>query len=214
MNAAVGTMDDIAALADELAIRRLVAQWAFSRDLGAWDDLRACYHDDGVMSVSWYDGSAAGFVEGSKAMTARRGPGDWSKHSLGATRVILGGARALSETDVAIRTRGTIAGVAVDTTSYSRFWDRMERRGGTWRILHRTAIYERDRLDPVAAGADWTALYAQLDFSGLPEQCKHLGATLRARGHKLMSKLVMSGSEAEHALRAAGHAWLEGRAGA
>ncbi len=213
MNAGGAMTADPAALAEEMAIRALVAQWAFSRDQGAWADLSACYHDDGVMSVSWFDGPAAEFVERSRALAASRGPGDWSKHFLGVTRVWRSGARALAETDAVILTRGAIAGVTADTTTYSRFFDRIERRGGAWRILHRTAIYERDRIDPVSPDPQWPAVFATLDFSGLPEGCKHLGAALRMRGRRLLSNLVMANSEAERALKSAGHAWMQGGAG-
>lgn len=214
MNAGGDTMFEGRALAEDMAVRALVAQWAFSRDQGRWDELRACYHDDGVMSVSWFDGPAADFVERSREMGAARGPGDWSKHFLGAMRVSLLGGRALAETDAVILTRGTIGGIQVDTTTYSRFFDRIERRNGMWRILHRTAIYERDRIDPVVPDANWPAVFATLDFSALPEGCKYLGAALRKRGRPLLPNLVMANSAAEHALKAAGRAWLEGAAGA
>jgi hypothetical protein len=210
MNAGGAMTADPAALAEELAIRALVAQWAFSRDQGAWDDLLACYHDDGAMSVSWFDGPAAEFVERSRILAAARGAGDWSKHFLGVTRVHRVGARALAETDAVILTRGAIGGIAADTTTYSRFFDRIERRRGAWRILHRTAVYERDRIDPVTPDPKWPAVFATLDFSGLPEGCKHLGAALRKRGRTLLPNLVMANSEEERALKSAGRAWMEG----
>lgn len=214
MNAGGQLGADVSALSEEMAIRALVAQWAFSRDQGAWDDLLACYHNDGVMSVSWFDGPAAEFVARSQSLAATRGPGDWSKHFLGVTRVHRAGNRALAETDAVILTRGKIGGIAADTTTYSRFFDRIERRGTTWRILHRTAIYERDRIDPVVPDPGWPGVFATLDFSGLPEGCKHLGAALRQRGRALVPNLVMANSEAERRLKAAGRAWLEGGAGA
>ena len=47
-----------------------------------------------------------------------------AKHMLWPARVTLNGARATSETNVAILVRQTIEGVATDLTSYGRFLDR------------------------------------------------------------------------------------------
>jgi len=40
-------------------------------------------------------------------------------------------------------------GREVDLQSWMRFFDLLERRDGGWRIVKRTAVYEKDRLDPV-----------------------------------------------------------------
>jgi hypothetical protein len=60
-------------LEDRAAIAALINDWTFHRDQGAWDELRDIFHPDGTISLSWYDGSYAGFVEASSAV-AKRSP--------------------------------------------------------------------------------------------------------------------------------------------
>ena len=48
-----------AALLDELALRRLVQDWAVWRDAGDWDRFAACWHDDARMMATWFQGPAS-----------------------------------------------------------------------------------------------------------------------------------------------------------
>jgi len=44
---------------DRLAIRALVENWAVWRDAGDWERFRTCWHDDGFMMATWFQGPAA-----------------------------------------------------------------------------------------------------------------------------------------------------------
>lgn len=198
---------------EDEAIRDVLRRWAFGRDQGKWQQLAACYHPEATMAISWYSGPARGFVERSRALTDARVPGDNTKHLLGNAVVERRGTRAIAESDAIVLVRAKLDGVVADTIAYLRFLDRLEKRDGTWRIVVRTGIYEHDRVDPVAPDPRWPAVYAKLDFSGLPEACKHLGATMRLRGRSLSPDIVGRNSDAERSLKVAAAAWLAEGAG-
>jgi hypothetical protein len=187
-------------------IAELVNAWSFHRDQEAWDDLAACFADGGTISISWFDGAHADFVAASKRLA---GGGSLLKHAMGVPRIRVNGERATSEANVAIQVRATTPFGEVDTTSFARFYDRLERRDGRWRIVKRTAIYERDRVDPVDRAALPEAFYAGLDR--FPPPLRFLGASLERRGVPLQKSAVLDKSPQLAALYRDGDAWLAGR---
>ena len=48
-------------LRDRLLIRELVENWALWRDAGDWERFRTCWHDDGRMMATWFQGACRGF---------------------------------------------------------------------------------------------------------------------------------------------------------
>jgi hypothetical protein len=192
-------------LEDRAAIAALINDWTFHRDQGAWDELRDIFHPDGTISLSWYDGSYAGFVEASSAV-AKRSP-TRTKHMTGAPRIQLRGDRALAETNIVIMLRAPTPAGEIDTTSYARLYDQVERREGRWRILRRTLIYERDRADPVDTPALPDAFLAGLDAHA-PE-LRFLARGLEQAGLSVQKSAVLDQSRELAALYAGGRAWLE-----
>ena len=77
-------MDDT--ISDKLAIRECIESWAIWRDSGDFDRLRTCFHDDGRMTATWFQGTADQFVAGARASFAK---GNMSSHVLGATSIDL-----------------------------------------------------------------------------------------------------------------------------
>src|SRR6202041_4125478 len=90
---------DIARMIDEYEVRRVRRNWAFARDHGEWETMRACFHPDATVNVSWHSGPAAAFLDRTIAMSADRRPEERSKHWFGNSRVWLKRDRALLETD-------------------------------------------------------------------------------------------------------------------
>jgi hypothetical protein len=185
-------------------IAALVNAWAFYRDQHAWDALLGTFHEEGTISISWFDGPHAGFVAASKAMAARS---DASvKHHLGVPMIRVHGNRALSEVDVTIMVRARTPIGEVDSTSYARFYDWLERREGAWKISRRTAIYEKDR----AAAVSRPSLPEEF-FEGLerfPAEVRFLAAGLERAGQTLSKRLVLDKSPEMRALYEEGEAWL------
>ena len=135
-----------AALADRLAIRDVVETWANARDSRDWEAFRACWHEDGYMMATWFQGPKEDFIRVSQEGAAR---GVNILHFTGGVRITLAGTRAIAQTRMTIMQRGPVDGVLCDVACTGRFYDFFEKRDGRWGIVLRQPIYEKDRLDPV-----------------------------------------------------------------
>jgi hypothetical protein len=124
--------------------------------------------------------------------------------------VRVAGDRALAETNIVILVRQKIGDVPVDMTSNARFLDRLERRGGRWAIVERTAIYERDRLDPVEPSEAFDRLFNASDLSRYPEPYRYMAARLAAAGRLLAPVVYCDGRPETTELYGRYDAWLSG----
>jgi hypothetical protein len=195
---------------DKLACAELIQRWGFCRDQGKWQDLLAIFAPEGQITVSWFSGPYAEFVERCrKAFDA----GQKSKHHILPASVRVAGDRALGETNIVIYVRQKIEGVPVDMTSHARFLDRIERRAERWMILERCAIYERDRLDPVEPSAAFDDLFKQADYTRYPEPYRYMAARLVAAGRALAPVVHYDGSPDTAQRYARYEAWLGGKSG-
>jgi hypothetical protein len=57
--------------ADVSAVTQLILRERLSRDLGLWEQMRDCFHDDSVVRISWINASGPEFVGRSKEMAER-----------------------------------------------------------------------------------------------------------------------------------------------
>lgn len=195
---------------DVLAITHTVAKFAF-RDQGRWDELRDLFHPDASIAVTWYSGPIEGFIERSAKMAVTN-RSVTSKHWIGASRVTIAENRALSDTDVAILARTKLGPVEADVTSYLRFFDRFERRDdGIWRIASRTAIYEKDRIDPVRPSLLYPLVYGLAGFNRFPRPYRHLAAGLVRSGQVLAKPIIETGTSEEAELLQNAKLWLAAR---
>jgi hypothetical protein len=197
----------IAMLEARTEIADLVNNWAFFRDQEKWDALSATFHEGGTISLSWYAGPHEGFVAASRQLAARGGA--LLKHYVGVPRIRIEGDRALSEVNVTIMVRAKTPAGEVDTTSYARFIDRIERRGGAWRIAQRVAVYEKDRADPVDRGSLPDAFFEGLEK--YPAELKFLAASLDKGGIPLSPATVLDKSQQLAALHEENESWLSQR---
>ena len=193
---------------DKHACAELIQDWGLYRDQGKWPELRATFVPEGQIAVSWFSGSFGEFVDRCRASFDA---GQRSKHLIFPARVRVAAARALAETNVVILVRQKIEGVLADMTSHARFLDRLERRGARWAILERTAIYERDRLDPVEPSEAFDRLFRAADLSVYPEPYRYMAARLNAAGRALAPVVHHDGAPHTAQLYARCEAWIEGR---
>ena len=188
------------------AIAQNIAGFA-SFDEGRWRALRELFHAKATIAVSWYDGGIDGFVEAWRSLAGP--PNLLTKHRFGLPRIEARGGRALSETDVAIGLRCKVGGLELDVSSDARFFDRFVRcDDGRWRCFERTAIYEKDRLDPVRPSFLFPLLYREARFAAYPAECRHVAFVQEKHGLRL-ARIVAAQSDDETALKAAGRRWLE-----
>src|SRR5712691_12304698 len=190
---------------DKHACAGLIQAWGFYRDQGRWPELLATFAPEGRISVSWFSGAFREFVDHCRRSFEA---GQRSKHHILPSTVRVKGERAVAETNIVIMVRQKIGGVAVDMTSYARFLDRLERRGGRWVILERAAIYEQDRLDPVEPSAAFDKLFKTAEFSAYPEQYRYMAARLVAAGRSLAAVIHRDGAPETAQLYARYEAWL------
>src|SRR5580692_9350196 len=97
-------------LADEYAVKRVRQIWAFARDHGEWDAMRACFHPDATVCVSWFSGPSSVFFERTIALSANRRPEERSKHWFGNSRIWQTGDRAILEIDTMVLGRNWFEG--------------------------------------------------------------------------------------------------------
>ncbi|WP_051335079.1 nuclear transport factor 2 family protein [Bradyrhizobium sp. Ai1a-2] len=192
-------------LIDRLTIRDLVENWAVWRDAGDWDRFKTVWHEDGWMCATWFQGPAPDFIRVSKA--------GWEKgvsilHFLGGTSIDLDGDRAIAQTKMTISQRAAVHGVMCDVVCTGRFYDFLERRAGTWGLVLRQPIYEKDRLDPIDPSAK-----LELDaekLNGFPVGYRHLAYAQEEIGYRVKRDMPgLTGPEVEELYRH-GRAWLNG----
>jgi hypothetical protein len=197
-----------ATLADRLAIRDVVETWASARDSGDWDAFRACWHDDGYMMATWFQGPKEDFIRVSQEGAAR---GVNILHFTGGCRITLNGTRAIAQTRMTIMQRAEVEGVLCDVNCLGRFYDFFEKRDGRWGIVLRQPIYEKDRIDTVDPAA--TLVLDPELLARFPEGYRHL-AYLQVRvGYPVKPDMPgLRGPEAEglERLYQRGAAWLAG----
>ena len=117
-----------------------------SRDLGLWEQMRDCFHDDSVVRISWIKASGPEFVLRSREMAERKGN---AIHRLGPILVTLAGDRAIAQVAAIIDIPFTLKDTEVIISSHTQLLFRAERRDGVWRLSGLDAVYLRDEIAPV-----------------------------------------------------------------
>ena len=140
---AAATPEAIATAAHVGAITQLVLAERECRDMGRWERMKACFHPDAEVRISWFQGNAHDFVDGSREM-ARRGV--MAKHRLGPVSVRVNGVRAVATMALTIDIPSTVRGVQLMLSSHARVFYRAELRRGEWRLSSFEVFYMRDEL--------------------------------------------------------------------
>ncbi len=135
--------------ADVSAVSQLVLREFTSRDLGLWEQMRDCFHDDSVVRISWINASGPEFVRRSQEMAERNVR---ASHRLGPILVTLAGDRAIAQLTAIVDIPFALNGTDVMVSSHARLLFRAERRQGVWRLYGFDAIYLRDEIIPVIPG--------------------------------------------------------------
>jgi hypothetical protein len=190
---------------DRALIRDLVENWALWRDAGDWERFRTVWHEDAVMMATWFQGPATEFIRVSREGFER---GVNILHFLGGTTIDLAGERAIAQTKMTISQRAEVEGVICDVTCTGRFYDFLERRQGSWGIVLRQPIYEKDRLDPIDPAASLALDSDRLDR--FPVGYRHLAYLQSGIGYDVKVDMPgLTGPEVERLYRR-GETWLAG----
>ena len=185
-------------LEDRLSIADLMTGW-IHRDLAEWDKLRELFHPDGTIEVTWFEGRASDFVDGSMRMgkSAMR-----TKHFVASPGVTFKGNKAVVETNAMIVGENTY--LDLGAVGHNRFYDMVEKREGAWKIVKRQSIYDM-------AYFTFPRGVVEVDRKTLephPREYAALAYLLEKSGFPVKRTFATKGSDLEMAMKAAGQAWL------
>ena len=198
-----------ASIEDEHQIASLLIRWGHARDSDDWETLAGCFHDDATIHISWMSGPVKDFIARSRAMATARKPGDHNKHVISGPWIRVNRDRAFSQCHVNLYVRTTIDGHEFDLQSWARFFDLLERRDNVWRIVKRTAVYEKDRMDPVDPRDVPKDFLADMNLSAFPASAKFNCYRQLRSGRSPSTDIISAYSDEERALREEGERWLE-----
>jgi hypothetical protein len=167
------------------AITQLVLAERECRDLGRWERMKACYHPDAVVRISWFTGSGPDFVDASREMARRGVP---AKHRLGPVSVRINGTRAVATMVIAIDIPAVLAGVEVMLTSHARVFYRAELREGRWKLSSFEVFYMRDELAARIPGESVPVTAA--DVAGYRPSYRFLSHVLANGGYSVRDDLA------------------------
>ncbi|WP_328315667.1 nuclear transport factor 2 family protein [Streptomyces sp. NBC_00388] len=188
-----------ARIEDRAAIADLMNGW-IHRDLNEWDQLGDLFHPGATIAITWFDGLATDFVEGS----ARMGASDLrTKHFVGNPSITFNGDRAFVQTNAMI----VAENIALDlgATTHNRFLDQVEKRDGIWRIVRRESSYDMSCFN-------FLAKIQEVDEEAVrsyPREYAALAYLLDKSGFPLVREFPTRGSGLEAEIKAAGADWLD-----
>ena len=197
-------MSDTFYFLEKLSIIDVVQSWALYRDTGDWEGLRSTVHPDAHMTATWFDGNFEDFITSVQASWRK---GSKSQHFLGGSVAQIKGSKAIAQTRMSIMVRGTLDNQEVDITCTGRFYDRVEKRDGKWKILKRNVIYEKDRMDLLDPSASLHLDPARL--GQYPEGYRHLAYLQSTHGANVSAHLATGSGPAFDALVHEAQAWLD-----
>lgn len=185
-------------LQDRLAIADLMTGW-MHRDLAEWDQLRALFHADAVIEITWFEGKASDFVEGSMRMSASD---IRTKHLIAAPVVAFHDDKAIAETNAMVIAENVE--LSVGCSVHCRFYDEVERRAGAWKIVKRQVVYDMGSFTfPFGiVGLDVEAI------KKYPSEYAALAYLLDKSGFPVRRVFATKGSALEKTMKEAGQAWL------
>ncbi|MBW8783405.1 MAG: nuclear transport factor 2 family protein [Novosphingobium sp.] len=162
--------DELKEFLDREKIRDCLARLARGEDRRDPDAITVAHWPDARSDYGVFEGSfpeyLAWVVPGADAITN-------TQHVLGQSVIDLAGDSARVETQVVSYHRVDMGAGERDTCIGGRYLDRMEKRGGEWRIIHRIMLY--DWFQDWGESIDWSQ-----GVMGLPFGAEHFSG--RARG--------------------------------
>jgi hypothetical protein len=200
-NAPAQDLRGLETLEDRQSIADLMTGW-IHRDLAEWDKLRELFHPDGTIEVTWFEGLASEFVDGSMRM----GKSDLrTKHIVSAPIVTFNGSKAIAETNAVLI--GENQRLALGVSAHARFYDQVEKRNGVWKIVKRQSIYDFGYFNLLRG-----LIEIEPDLvKKYPLEYAPLAYLLEKSGFPLKRVFATKGSDLEKTMKANGHAWLTAR---
>jgi hypothetical protein len=192
---------------DRREIRDLIENWAVWRDAGLWDRFLTCWHPDGVMMATWFQGPAAEFIRVSREGWDR---GVSILHFLGGTAIDIAGDRAVAQTKMTISQRALVQAEMCDVICTGRFYDFLVKHDGAWKLRLRQPVYEKDVCIPLDPGPDGGPRLDKNLLLRFPEGYRHLAYLQTQIGYTVKTDMPGLRGPKVEALYALGESWLKG----
>ena len=167
------------------AITQLVLAERECRDMGRWERMKSCYHADGIVRISWFQGNAHEFVDASREMARRQ---VLAKHRLGPVAVRIAGHRAVATMVIAIDIPAVLKGVEVLLSNKARVFYRAELRAGAWKLSSFEVFYMRDEMAPRVPGQVIPVTAA--DLASYRQSYRCLAFVLASQGYAVRDDLA------------------------
>lgn len=165
MKRETGRVPDAAEVADRLAIQDVLAQHSRGVDRADGELLKTAYWPDAEVAYGGFNGNAHAFCErlpGAIRAYAR------TQHSISNIAIDIRGDDARVETYVtAYHYAANDRGPDQEMTYLGRYLDRMEKRDGVWKIIHRRVVMDWNQYAIV------TAVWNGPPFEGLARGDRH-----------------------------------------
>lgn len=187
-------------LEDRQQITDLINGW-MHRDLGEWEQLRQLFHPDGTIEITWFEGLASDFVDGSMRMGASDVR---TKHLIGTPAVTFNAdaTKAIVETNAMII--GENVKLNLGCVGHNRFYDMAEKRNGVWKLFHRQSIY-----DMASFTFPLGVVEVEQSTAGkYPREYAALAYLLEKSGFPVQRVFATRGSALEQQMKADGQRWL------
>jgi len=135
---------------DKANIIELIQFERFCRDNSQWEEMKKCFAAHSKVTVSWFQGTGAEFVDASSKMKS------YAPHKLNNTLVWINGNKAISLTMATIQVRSELDGYPVELQSDVKLLYRTQKIDGIWYVVSMDGIYEKDSLVPVYPNSNIT----------------------------------------------------------
>lgn len=141
MNVDTGTLADIAALQNQLAIQQVI--FSHSRGLDRLDPglIKSCYWPEAEVDYGAFKGNAHQFSE--LVVEALPASYELTQHQLGNTLIEISGKLAKAESYVTAY--HLLQGAKEEMVFSGRYLDKLERRGDCWKIIQRSVVMDWSR---------------------------------------------------------------------
>ena len=153
--------DEVKDFLDREKIRDCIARVARGEDRRDGDMIKSCYWPDASCDFGIFQGTfpeyLAWVVPGSPAVLL-------TQHFLGQSVIEPGGDTARAETYVSSYHRVDAGAEHRDLILYGRYLDTFQKRGGEWRIMQRTMLYDWQQAAGVSV--DWSQGLMGTPFNG------------------------------------------------
>ena len=166
---------------DKASVKELLEFERFCRDNALWDEMKKCFADDSVVTISWYQGSGHGFVEASSKMKMR------APHKIYNTGVWLNNDKAVAIMLATIGIRMEIDNTPVTVLSDAKLIFRAKKIDGLWFIAAFDSIYEQDSIVPVLPNCNFNLPKSEL--SGFRQSYACLSYSMHRNGLPVNSEL-------------------------